>query len=637
MSSAMYVQDQEDLEEIMKDMSVLKVLRRLFQYIGLGNKRLMIPLSIIMLLNVLFSWFTPLIFRAFIDEGLGGGQSSEGNIDTVVYLGFLFFFMTIAGVITRIAQGYIVQKIAIITMYNLRERMFTKFLELGLDYHHRKDKTAGKKINYLTGDIETINELIQSGMLVAVSNFFLIFGAVFFMLILSPLLTLIVFSIIPVFLLIGGTLFRKARRYFNELREKVSNVTSILDESIMGMRIIQAFSVEDENYQRFNEATEWERKATMKAAKLMAFIPGTMILVITSGFAALFLTAGILIRQGLSTEGTLVAFMFYIFMFYEPLFSLIAFVTLLQNSLAAGARIIRLLDEEIAIKDKPDAIELNHVKGKIEYQNVNFSYEKGVPVLKNINVSIAPKERLALVGYTGAGKSTFIKLLTRFYDVEPGGRILIDGHDIRDIKKKSLRKLMGIVLQENFLFSGTVMENIKYGMLDASDEDVYEVAKKIKIHDMIMSLENGYNTVVGERGTRLSEGQRQLISFARALIANPPILILDEATSSIDPFSELLIQQALETLLKGRTSITIAHRLSTVINSDRILVLDKGQIIEQGSHEELVKKEDGFYKHLYEMQFKDPYKTENMDDNEEIELVDVTRESYDKDRRPRFF
>ncbi|MHA1724183.1 MAG: ABC transporter ATP-binding protein [Promethearchaeota archaeon] len=637
MSSSARIQVQEALEEEMKNISVLKVLRRLYQHIGLGNKRLMIPLIIIMILNVLFSWFTPLIFRSFIDEGLGGGQTNEGNMDVVVFLGILFFFMTIAGVITRIAQGYIVQKIAIITMYNLRERMFTKFLELGLDYHHRKDKTAGKKINYLTGDIETINELIQSGMLVAVSNFFLIFGAVFFMLILSPLLTLIVFSILPIFLLIGGTLFRKARRYFNELREKVSNVTSILDESIMGMRIIQAFAVEDENYQQFNESTEWERKATMKAAKLMAFIPGTMTLVITSGFVALFITSGILIRQGTATEGLLIAFIFYIFMFYEPLFSLIAFVTLLQNSIASGARIIRLLDEEIAIKDKPDAIDLNYVEGKIEYRNVNFSYEEGVLVLKDINVSIAPKERLALVGFTGAGKSTFIKLLTRFYDVAPGGSILIDGHDIRDIKKKSLRKLMGIVLQDNFLFAGTIMENIRYGKLDATDEEVREVAKRIKIHDTIMSLEKGYETIVGERGTRLSEGQRQLISFARALIADPPILILDEATSSIDPFSELMIQQALETLLKGRTSITIAHRLSTVINSDRILVLDKGQIIEQGTHEELIKKENGFYKHLYEMQFKDPYKAEEMEEEEKIELVDVTRESYDKDSRPRFF
>lgn len=630
------VNEEEELDEEIKNTSTLTVLKRLLKYVGLGNKRLLIPLLFIMAINIILSWFTPLIFRDFIDQGLGGGRN-EGDINVVISLGTIFFLMTIAGVIMRISQGYIIQKMAIITMYNLREEMFTHFQELGLDYHHRKDKTAGKKINYLTGDIETINELIQSGMLVAVSNFLLIFGAIFFMIILSPLLSLVVFSIVPVIILIGLTLFSKARKYFKVLRERVSNVTSILDESIMGMRIIQAFAVEYNNYQQFNIATEEERESTMKAAKLMAFIPGTMTLIITTGFAILFFAAGVLIRQGSSTEGTLVAFMFYIFMFFDPLFSVIAFVTLLQNSVAAGARIIRLLDEEPSIKDELNAIEVDNLKGEIQYKDVNFSYEEDVPVLNNIDILIKEKERLALVGYTGAGKSTFIKLLTRFYDVDNGGHVLIDGKNIKDMKKKSLRKKMGIVLQDNFLFSGTIMENIKYGKSEATDQEVIEVATKIKIHDMIMNLEKGYDTVVGERGTRLSEGQKQLIAFARALILNPPILILDEATSSIDPFSELLIQEALETLLKGRTSITIAHRLSTIVKSDRIIVLDKGKIIEEGSHKELVNKKNGFYKHLYEMQFKDPNKSEVAQEKEKVELIDVSRDSYDKSDRSSFF
>ncbi len=627
----------KEADEEIKNTGAFKVITSLFKYLGLSNKRIIFPLIIIMIFNVLFSWFTPLIFRAFVDLGLMGGEASEVNLNIVLILGILFFIMTISSVLTRIAQSYYVQKIAIRTMYNLREEMFTHFLDLGMDYHDRKDKTAGKKINYLTGDIETINELIQSGMLVAISNFFLIFGAVFFMLLLNPILTLIVFSIIPVFLLLGGTLFRKARKYFNELRERVSTVTSILDESIMGMRLIQAFAVEEEHYQLFNESTENERKTTMKAAKLNAFIPGLMTMILTFAFGVLFFIAGVMIREGSTTEGTLVAFMFYIFMFYEPLFALISFITLFQNSIAAGARIIRLLEEEPSIKDKSDAIEIDRARGKIDYRNVNFFYEEDVPVLKNVNVSIEEKERLALVGYTGAGKSTFIKLLTRFYDVSDGGAILIDNHDIRDIKKRSLIRQMGIVLQENFLFSGTIMENIKYGKLDATVEEVIAVAKKIQIHDMIMKFEKGYDTIVGERGARLSEGQRQLIAFARALILDPSILIFDEATSSIDPFSELLIQQALETLLKGRTSITIAHRLSTIMNADRILVLDKGKIIEEGTHQNLVKKENGFYKHLYEMQFKDPYKTEEIQDEQELEIIDVSRDSFDKEGRSSFF
>ena len=429
-------------------------------------------------------------------------------------------------------------------------------------------------------------------------------------------------------------LFRKARKYYKELRERVADVTSILDESIMGMKVIQSYAVEDENYQEFVNATEKERKTTMKTAKLNAFIPGTIILVITFGIGLLLLASGALIRAGSLTQGTLISFIFYIFMFFEPLFSLISFVTMLQNSIAAGRRIISLLNEEVSILEDINAVKINDVKAKIEYIDVGFSYDTDNLVLKDVNLRVKENERLAIVGYTGAGKSTFIKLLSRFYD-PTRGEIKIDGINLKKIELKSLRTLMGIVLQENFLFSGTVKENIQYGKLNATDHEIIEAAKKVNAHEFIINLENGYDTIVGERGNKLSEGQRQLIAFARALISNPPILILDEATSSIDPYSELLIQQALETLLKGRTSISIAHRLSTVINSDRIIVLDKGRIIEEGTHEELVKK-DGLYNHLYKMQFKDPYKKEEID--EEPFEIDGINNKFDEDGRfPRFF
>jgi len=598
---------EETIDEDLFKGGTFKILTRLLGYIGSGNKKLIFPLVLLIISNVIISWFTPLIFRILIDDGLGGGiGATEGDLDTVIFLGTLFFILTISGVIARIVQGYIISKLATLTMYNLRYELFAKFQRLGLDYHENPRRTTGKKINYLTGDVNTIQELIQSGLLVSVSNFFMVFGALFFMIFLSPQLTLISFLIVPIFAVIAGVLFSRARKYFKELRERVATVTSTLDESIMGMRIIQSFAVEEDSYEEFNNSTDLERDTTMKTAKLMAFIPGVIILVITLGISTLFFASGTLIREGSLTQGTLVAFIFYIFMFFEPLFSLIGFFTILQNSIAAGSRIIRLLDEEPAIKDKDSGIILESVLGKIEYENVSFWYEENVPVLKDINIIIKEKERLALVGYTGAGKSTFIKLLSRFYDPTIG-TVKIDSIDLKDVVVKSLRDKLGIVLQENFLFSGTVKENIRYGNLDASDEEIIEAAKKVSAHDFILELEKGYDTLVGERGSRLSEGQRQLIAFARTLVANPPILILDEATSSIDPYSELLIQQALETLLKGRTSISIAHRLSTILNSDRIVVLDKGQIIEEGSHQELVEK-DGFYHHLYKMQFKDPFK-----------------------------
>ncbi|TFF93733.1 MAG: ABC transporter ATP-binding protein [Promethearchaeota archaeon] len=614
--------DQSNQENEKYNIKTLYIIKRLFKYIGSKNRKYILPLVIIIILNILFNWFSPLIFRYLIDEGLGGyfGTGSGGEIEIIITAGVLYSVVTILSVLTRIAQGFIIQKLATITMFNLRYELFTKFQRLGLDYHDNPEKTAGKKVSYLTNDVNTLQELINSGLLAVIGNFFLIFGAVVFMLILSPQLTLVAFLIIPIIFVVGGVVLGKARKYFQELRERVSIVTSTLDESIMGMRTIQSFAVEEESYEEFNKATLKEREITLKSAKLFAIIPGLALLIISSGLMALFFTGGILIRDGIITVGTLVAFIFYIFQFFEPIIALIGFFTLLQNSIAAGARMVNLLDLEPSIKENKNIQKIEKISGEIKYKDVSFHYEKDQPVLKNINVHIKPEERLALVGYTGAGKSTFIKLLSRFYDPNEGS-LYLEGKNLKELSLDTIRKNMGIVLQENFLFSTTVMENIRYGKLDASDEEVIEAAKKVSAHEFIMELENGYETLVGERGNRLSEGERQLIAFARALIADPPILILDEATSSIDPYSELLIQQALETLLKGRTSISIAHRLSTIINSDRILVLEKGKIIEEGSHKELVDKGE-FYKHLYDMQFKDPFKKEKIEDKISIDDLD---------------
>jgi len=617
-------------EENIRTMSIFQVIKRLYGYIGFGNRKYIYIFIIAVAFNSLFSWFTPLLFKIFIDEGLGGGINvTIGDINVIFLAGTLFFIFTISGVCVRIVQNYIIQKLATKTMYNLRSGIFNKLQFLGFDYYDGKDertgkfRTTGKIISYATSDVNTIQELIGSGLLMVIGNFFLVFGALIFMIILSPHLTLLSFMLLIPVIGAASIVFRKARKYFKELRERVATVNSELDESIVGMRIIKSFAVEEENFREFNEATYNEMEISLKSAKIFAFIPGIIILVLTIGIGTLILASGSLVRQGLLTSGTIVAFIFYLFTFFEPIFQLVGFFTLLQNSISACERIIRLLDTEPSISDKEQTIDIEQIKGKIEYKNVNFEYEENTPILKNIDITIKEKERLALVGYTGAGKSTFIKLISRFYNATEG-EIYLDGLNLKDIKINSLRSKMGIVLQENFLFSGTIMENIRYGKLDATDEEVIEAAKKVSAHEFIMDLEVGYQTKVGERGSRLSEGQRQLIAFARALIADPPILILDEATSSVDPYSELLIQQALETLLKGRTSVSIAHRLSTIINADRILVLDNGEIIEEGTHDKLVKK-NGFYNHLYKMQFKDPFKKEELEEEKryfkEIERV----------------
>ncbi len=625
-------------EEYIREMSTLQVVKRLYGYIGLGNRKYIYIFIIAVSFNALFSWFTPLLFKIFIDEGIGGGLTgTAGDVNVILLAGTLFFIFTISGVCIRIIQNYIIQKLATKTMYNLRSGIFNKLQFLGLDYYDGKDertgkfRTTGKIISYATSDVNTIQELIGSGMLMVIGNFFLVFGALIFMIILSPHLTLFSFLLLVPIFITASIVFRKARKYFKELRERVAIVNSVLDESIIGMRIIQSFAVEEENFSEFNKATYNEMEISLKSAKLFAFIPGIIILTMTIGIGSLIIASGFLVRQGLLTPGTIVAFIFYLFTFFEPIFQLVGFFTLLQNSISACERIIRLLNAEPSITDNEVAMDTDDIKGKIEYRNVNFEYEENTPILKNIDITIREKERLALVGYTGAGKTTFIKLISRFYDTTKG-EIYLDGLNLRDIKINSLKEAMGIVLQETFLFSETIMDNIKYGKLDATDEEVIEAAKKVSAHEFIIELEDGYNTIVGERGSRLSEGQRQLIAFARALIADPPILILDEATSSVDPYSELLIQQALETLLKGRTSISIAHRLSTIINAERILVLDNGEIIEEGTHDELVKK-DGFYNHLYKMQFKDPFKKEKYDEEDNV-LKEIGRLGpQDLDRR----
>lgn len=627
-----------DDEEYIRTMSTLQVIKRLYGYIGLGNRKYIYIFIIAVSFNASFSWFTPLLFKIFIDEGLGGGLTgTAGDVNVIFLAGTLFFIFTISGVCIRIIQNYIIQKLATKTMYNLRSGIFNKLQFLGLDYYDGKDertgkfRTTGKIISYATSDVNTIQELIGSGMLMVIGNFFLVFGALIFMIILSPHLTLFSFLLLVPIFVTASIVFRKARKYFKELRERVAIVNSVLDESIIGMRVIQSFAVEEENFSEFNEATNNEMEISLKSAKLFAFIPGIIILVMTIGIGSLIIASGFLVRQGLLTTGTIVAFIFYLFTFFEPIFQLVGFFTLLQNSISACERIIRLLNAEPSITDSEVAMDIDGIKGKIEYKNVNFEYEENTPILKNIDITIRENERLALVGYTGAGKTTFIKLLSRFYDTIKG-EIYLDGLNLRDIKINSLKEAMGIVLQDTFLFSETIMDNIKYGKLDATDEEVIEAAKKVSAHEFIMDLKDGYHTIVGERGSRLSEGQRQLIAFARALIADPPILILDEATSSVDPYSELLIQQALETLLKGRTSISIAHRLSTIINADRILVLENGEIIEEGTHDELVKK-DGFYNHLYKMQFKDPFKKEKYDEEDKV-LKEIGRLGpQDLDRR----
>jgi len=392
-------------------------------------------------------------------------------------------------------------------------------------------------------------------------------------------------------------------------RTRISKVTSKLQESISGIREIQSFKRERDTIEEFSNVNLENFQANLQATKVWGSFFPTIQFIQALGSGIVILYGGWLAFNGMlgsmeDAVGTLITFVMYVGMFFGPIFDLTNFYNTVQSALAAAERIFEMLDVEPEIKDSEDAVEIPSIKGDIEFRNVVFGYDPEHPVLHNVSFHVKPKETIALVGPTGAGKSTIVKMLCRFYDPQ-SGQILIDGYDIKKVKQKSLRRRMGIVLQETFLFSGTIMDNIKYGKIDATDEEAITAAKLVGAHQFIEKLPDGYNTRIGERGAGLSVGQKQLISFARALLRNPAILILDEATSSIDPYTDLLIRKAMKVLLRDRTSIIIAHRLSTVRDADRILVIDDGRIVEEGSHEELIKK-GGLYSHLYEMQFKEP-------------------------------
>ncbi|HMF32140.1 MAG TPA: ABC transporter ATP-binding protein, partial [Candidatus Lokiarchaeia archaeon] len=484
--------------------------------------------------------------------------------------------------------------------------------DLGFDFYNSKDRSTGKIISYITNDVETIQELVSSGLLTIAASVFSLVGSLIFMIILSPELTLYSFMILPVVAVLGLSVFRLARRYFREMRKKIAAVTGRLQESIAGMRVIKQFAVEEQDYARFYKTTSEELIINNKAARLNTVFPALITVVMGVGLGLVLLRGGYLYIYSASiSQGTIFAFVMYLIQFIGPVATLIGFLTMIQNSMTAGERLVKLIDTRSTILDKPNAPPINILEGEVIFDNVTFEYEPGVPVLRNVSLVTQPKERVAIVGYTGAGKTTMISLLSRFWD-PTDGRILIDGQDIQEVTQESLRNQMGIVLQDNFLFSGTIRDNIRYGKLDATDEEIEEAAKKVGAHEFILALENGYDTQVAERGTRLSVGQRQLIAFARAIIGNPPILILDEATSAVDPYSELIIQEALEKILGDRTSFTIAHRLSTILNAHTILVVDDGQIVEKGNHEELLVL-DGLYAHLYSMQFKESTKLHQLE------------------------
>ncbi|EGO8714939.1 ABC transporter ATP-binding protein [Enterococcus faecalis] len=566
--------------------------KRLGAYIKPYKKAVFKTLFVIILAN-LASMLGPYFTKIAIDQVI-----PQKNLSLLLILGAIFLFSL---VIIGWCMRYRIYAITEIGQDILKDMRFSIFEHLQkLPFSYFDSRPHGKILIRVVNYINTLSDLLSNGLINLISDLFNVIITLIFMLFIDVKLTLYSLLLLPVLFVMVLFIQGKQRKAYQELSNKQSNLNAYIHESISGIKITQSFAREDENFQIFNEVSEEYRQSFMKAVRVQYLLwPAVQnISVITTCFIYF-----VGIRQlGVSvTTGTLIAFIGYINNFWNPVINIGNFYNSLITATAYLERIFETMDVVPEIQDVPHAIALPPIKGTVDFQHVYFRYEEGKNILTDVSFHIEPGQTIALVGPTGAGKTTIINLLSRFYDVNEGA-VKIDGYDVRDVTLRSLRKQMGVMLQDTFIFSGTIIENIRYGNLAATEEEVIQAAKIVRAHDFIKDLKDGYETVVEERGSTLSAGQRQLISFARALLADPKILILDEATSSIDTKTEELLQEGLQQLLKGRTSFIIAHRLSTIKNSDKIFYIDGGRIVEEGSHDQLMAKH-ALYHHLYQSQY----------------------------------
>jgi len=524
----------------------------------------------------------PYFVKVAIDEGI-----TPGNLAVLRRTMLLYLLVASVQWVTNYARILIMSRVGQHVLYDVRMRMFEHLQRLSLGFYSRY--SVGRVITRVINDVGTLREFITWAVLAIARNLFTLIGIMIAMLALNVRLSLLTFAVIPVMLAATIWFRNTARRNYRRVRAAISWVNSVLAENINGVRVVQAFSRQAHNYANFRDyVNRYHLDTSLDAARLASVFTPIVDVLGAIATALVVWVGGTAVLGEQITAGVLVAFVLYVDRFFEPIRDLSRRFDTLQSTMAGGERIIALLDTPVDVQDAPAALDLPPINGRVQFENVSFHYsDDPTPVLSNIDLDIPAGETVALVGETGAGKTTFVKLLARFHD-PTGGCLLVDGHDLRAVTQSSLRRQMGMFLQDPFLFNGTVKENILFGRLDAKEEDVIAAAQAVGAHEFIVNLKNGYETTVEEGGALLSVGQKQLISFARALLADPRILILDEATSSVDMQTEQVIQAALARLLKGRTAFVIAHRLSTITNAGRIVVIEGGRIVEQGTHVELL-------------------------------------------------
>ncbi len=569
-------------------------LRRLADYLRPYHARLVL-VAILVIVATLFGLIGPALLGAAIDQYV-----AHDDLEGLLGIALLMLAVYLAQGIFTVIHGIIMIRVGQHFVADIREALFRHFQALSMDYHDRH--RTGDLMSRISNDSETINQILSNGLIQFTTNILSLGGIMIAMLLLNLPLAIGTLIILPIMLWITRQVTERTRVAFRGMQKNLGWLNAVMEENITGIRVVQAYAQEEAAIAQFQIASQAYRKVGIRADFITAALGPMFTTMMILTVAATALLGGWLALNDMVSVGVIAAFVVYIMNFFRPMRGIAMVYNQLQSALAGSERIFAVLDAAPTVTDAPDALPLKDIRGDVRFENVDFAYEPGKAVLQNISLDVAAGQTIALVGPTGAGKTTIISLLSRFYDVTAGS-IRIDGADIRQLTQNSIREQLGIVLQDTFLFSGTVMENIRYGRLDASDAEVIEAAKLANADAFIHLLPRGYDTQVSEKGHNFSQGQRQLLAIARAILADPRILILDEATSSVDTRTEIHIQEALLRLLEGRTAFVIAHRLSTIRNADQVLVVNDHRIIERGSHDDLLAMR-GFYHDLYMSQYR---------------------------------
>ena len=578
---------------------------KLFRYIG-KYKAAVVVVAIFAIGSTVFNVVCPKVLgkaTTALSEGIMNKITGNGGID-FTYIGKILLFclgLYVLSVAFSFVQGFIMTGITQKVCYRMRREVSEKINRMPMSYF--ESRTYGEVLSRITNDIDTMGNGLNQSITQLITSVSTVIGVIVMMLTISPLMTLISVLILPISIMLMMFVIKKSQRFFKQQQEYVGHINGQVEEVYGGHNVIKAFNKENDVRREFHETNETLYKSAWKSQFFSGLMQPIMMFVGNLGYVAVAISGAALAIRGTIQIGDIQAFIQYVMNFTQPIQQIAQVANQLQSMAAASERVFEFLDEEEEDITVENPVKPDHIEGSVEFSHVHFGYNPDQIIINDFSAKVKPGQQVAIVGPTGAGKTTMVKLLMRFYDVSSGA-ILVDGHDIRDYNRADLRDAFGMVLQDTWLFKGTIMENIRYGRLDATDEEVIAAAKAAHAHHFIQTLPGGYDMELNEDASNVSQGQKQLLTIARAILADNPILILDEATSSVDTRTEIRIQKALDNLMRGRTSFVIAHRLSTIKNADMILVMKDGDIIEQGTHDELLAK-NGFYAELYNSQFEE--------------------------------